>query len=284
MDILKIDYKAADAAVRLAKSLKETGFAVLENHPLNPQELIDLRIAWDQFFASDAKMNFHFEKDQETFLGYYPYNLEKAKGYNTANLMEYYHYNLNDKNALPADLLAKTKHVFAQGYEIAKQLCTWLDEQTPADIKKDFECSLQDAIKDSETSIMRIIHYPALQGNEEQGAIRAAEHEDIDFLTVLPAANRPGLQAKDIEGNWHSIDTNPGNIVINAGDMLQMITKGYYKSTTHRVINPTSQAENKPRFSTPMFFQARNNVRLSETYTAKEYLRERFKENNILKK
>ncbi len=51
-------------------------------------------------------------------------------------------------------------------------------------------------INGSEQTLLRVLHHPPMQGDEEPGAIRAAAHEDINLLTVLPAANEPGLQVK----------------------------------------------------------------------------------------
>ena len=53
-------------------------------------------------------------------------------------------------------------------------------------------------------------------------------------------------------------------------------SKGYFPSTTHRVINPS--AHNVSRYSMPFFVHARDEVVLSKEYTAKSYLEERLKE------
>ena len=114
------------------------------------------------------------------------------------------------------------------------------------------------------------------------GSVRAADHEDISLLSLLPAATAPGLQAKDKNGVWHDVDCAPGEVAVNAGDMLQMLTDHYYLSTTHRVVNPRNESENVERFSTPIFVDPREDVRLSKTHTAYEYIIERFRENGVL--
>ena len=106
--------------------------------------------------------------------------------------------------------------------------------------------------------------------------MRSAPHEDIDLLTILPAASAPGLQARDLQGAWHSIECDPGQLAINAGDMLQMATKGHFPSTTHQVVNPDGEGSRNPRFSMPFFFHPHPHVRLSDKYTAREYLEERL--------
>ena len=68
--------------------------------------------------------------------------------------------------------------------------------------------------------------------------MRAAAHEDINMITLLPAATAPGLQVMDIAGKWYDVPCDIGTIVINSGDMLKEASGGYYPSTTHRVVNP----------------------------------------------
>ena len=60
--------------------------------------------------------------------------------------------------------------------------------------------------------------------------------------------------------------------------MLQMASGGYYRSTTHRVVNPTGEAALTSRYSMPLFLHPRPEVRLSETHTAGTYLDERLSE------
>ena len=60
--------------------------------------------------------------------------------------------------------------------------------------------------------------------------------------------------------------------------MLQEASKGYFPSTTHQVINPGNNIENESRFSMPLFLHPRDEVVLSDSYTARSYLDERLQE------
>ena len=111
--------------------------------------------------------------------------------------------------------------------------------------------------------------------------MRAAPHEDINLITLLPAATAPGLEVMDVHNKWHSVTCDPGNIVVNVGDMLQMCTQYYYKSTTHRVVNPPADKEHASRYSMPLFLHPREEVHLSTEYTAIEYLNERLRQIGI---
>jgi hypothetical protein len=55
-------------------------------------------------------------------------------------------------------------------------------------------------------------------------------------------------------------------------------TGGFYRSTTHRVVNPTGEAAKRSRISMPLFLHPRREVVLSERHTADSYLQERLRE------
>jgi len=134
-------------------------------------------------------------------------------------------------------------------------------------------------IADSTQSLLRVLHYPPIeQGDAEPGAIRAGAHEDINLITLLPAANEPGLQVKARDGSWLDVPCDFGNLIINIGDMLQEASGGYFPSTTHRVVNPEGHDSKKARISLPLFLHPRPEVVLSDRYTAGSYLQERLEE------
>ena len=137
-------------------------------------------------------------------------------------------------------------------------------------------------VENSDKTLLRVLHYPPLEGDEELGAIRAGAHEDINLLTVLPAANEPGLQVKTKEGDWLNVPCDFGNLIINIGDMLQEASGGYYPSTTHRVINPEGSDKTKSRISLPLFLHPKPEVVLSDRHTANSYLMERLRELGVI--
>ena len=124
--------------------------------------------------------------------------------------------------------------------------------------KVSFFDSTTKMIEKSQNHLLRILHYPPLNGNEQKGAIRGAAHEDINLITLLVAGTQPGLQVQDINGTWHDVSCDIGSIAINTGDMLSEASNGYFPSTTHRVINPNKQIKNKkPLFNAIIFTSTR---------------------------
>ena len=93
------------------------------------------------------------------------------------------------------------------------------------------------------------------------------------------------------DGTWMPVHTGFDTIVVDAGDMLQNLTNGLYKSTTHRVVNPADATSE--RFSMPCFIHPRADADLTPlascvartggtptypTITAGEYLTQRLRE------
>ena len=73
-------------------------------------------------------------------------------------------------------------------------------------------------------------------------------------------ATTAGLQVMDRDGTWIDVEGNHEQIIVDSGDMIQNLTNGLFKSTTHRVVNPESTQR---RFSMPMFVHPRNEINLT---------------------
>lgn len=278
--VLQVNYCSADASQEFARSLKETGFAVIKNHPINYQLVQDVFAEWRDFFKSDTKENYLYNNDTQD--GLFPLRVsETAVGYSIKDIKEFFHY--YTWGQFPRELSDKTKQLFQQMIEVANQLLFWVEENLPDDIRKKLSEPLTSMVVDSKSNLMRILHYPPLTGTETEGAVRAGAHGDINLLTVLVAASQSGLQVKDSQGNWLDVPVDPGMLAINIGDMLELATEGYYKSTLHQVINPTDSTANQSRYSIPLFLHARPEVKLTEDKTVGEFLDERLRALGIKK-
>ncbi len=275
MEVKVIDFIAPPAASDFANGLKEIGFAVIKNHPINQQLIDQVYEQWYEFFRSADKENYTF--DSKTHDGFISTELsETAKGYDAKDLKEFYHY--YPWGRCPESLRAMTQQMYGELNQMAETLLQWVQQEAPQEVTQQLSMPLDEMIKNSDHTLLRLIHYPPLTGDEPAGALRAASHEDINLLTLLPAATAKGLQVQDANGNWLDVPCDPGWIIVNVGDMLQECTGHYYPSTPHRVINPTGQAALESRLSMPLFLHPRADVRLSQRHTAESYRQERFAE------
>ena len=274
MNVRTINYKDSNNSHEFTRSLRQTGFGVLNNHPIDFNLIYDVYNEWEKFFNGKHKQKYLFDSVKQD--GFFPLGTENAKGAVISDIKEFYHF--YPWGRLPSDLSSNTKKLYKELVSLTSTLLNWIQDETPEHIKSLFSTPLPDMIIDSKTHLLRIIHYPPLDGTEEPGAIRGAAHEDINLITLLVAGTEPGLQVQDINGNWHDVSCDTGSLAINSGDMLQEISGGYFPSTTHRVVNPSNNIENKSRFSMPLFLHPRDDIILSKRYTARKYLDERLKE------
>jgi len=253
---------------------------VLTNHPIAKEKVQAIYDTWYTFFMDEAKHDFLF--NPETQDGYFPPSVsEVAKGHSVKDIKEYFH--CYPWGRMPENLKEQVMEYYDLANDLAQELLGWIELHAPSDVKAKFTQSLPSMVKDSEGTLLRVLHYPPMTGEEEPGAIRAAAHGDINLLTVLPAANEPGLQVIASDGSWYDVPCDFGNIIINIGDMLQEASGGYYPSTIHRVINPTGGRSTHSRISLPLFLHPKPEVVLSDRYTADSYLEERLRELGVKK-
>ena len=276
MNVLTVDFNAEDASQRFAESLSQTGFAVLTNHPLDWGLIEKAYAEWQAFFNSDAKHKYPFEKkNQDGYIS--PELSEKAKGEELKDIKEFYHLYF-PHGRYPDEISDVTKQIFEQQIALGKVLLKWIEDNLPAELKAKLKCPISEMLS-PERTLFRVLYYPPFTGDEEPGAIRAAAHEDINLITLLPSATEPGLQVLSKAGEWVDVPLNPKALIVNIGDMLQELTDHFYISTKHRVINPEGQDCTKARMSMPTFVHAKADAYLSERYpTADQYLTERLRE------
>ncbi len=276
MPLQPVDYRAPDAHKLFAESLRETGFGVLTNHPLQREKVDAIYEQWKAFFNTERKRD--YQMTAESNGGYFPPEIsETAKGETVKDIKEFFHF-YPGRTDCPTELQAAVTEYHQQANALAAELLTWVEQNSPAEVSDKYSVPLSDMIENSEQTLLRILHYPPIEGGEAAGAIRAAAHEDINLLTVLPASNEPGLQVKLKSGEWMDVPCDFSYLIVNIGDMLQEASGGYYPSTSHRVINPSETRKSEARLSLPLFLHPRPDVVLSERHTADSYLQERLRE------
>ncbi len=279
MKLEAVDFSAPDAQQKFVESLRQTGFGVLKNHPIPQSSVADIYKNWQSFFDSENKHQFLYNKGKQD--GFFPQSVsEVAKGFKKKDIKEYYHY--YPWGQCPEELKQELSDYYKNTSALAAQLLNWIELESPESVSKHYSMPLSKMIDGDEQTLLRVLHYPPLAGDEEADAIRAAAHEDINLITLLPAANEPGLQVKATDGSWLDVPCDFGNLIVNIGDMLQEASGKYFPSTTHRVINPEGADVTKSRISLPLFLHPRPDVKLSERHTAGSYLKERLNELGVL--
>jgi len=253
-------------ADELGRSFNEFGFAVVRDHGIDSDLIARADRLTREFFALpvETKMKYHIEGGGGA-RGYTPFGVEKAKDAQVYDLKEFWHVG----RELP------------EGHELAEymQPNVWPEEiegfrETFTALYSAFEASglrvleaialhlglerqfFEPTVRDG-NSVMRLLHYPPLPPDAPEGAVRAAAHGDINTITLLLGAEEAGLELLTRQGEWKAVEVPDGAMVINIGDMLDRLTNGRLRSTTHRVVNPSGEAARRARYSMPFFLHFR---------------------------
>jgi isopenicillin N synthase-like dioxygenase len=270
-----VDFSSADAPRAFCESLHNTGFAVLQNHPLSQALVEKIYAEWLAFFQTGLGAN--YACDPERHDGYFSSQVsETAKNHTQKDLKEFFH--IYPWGRYPAEVSDAARRYYDDGAALATTLLTWVEQYSPPDVRAGYSMPLPRMLQGSQHTLLRVLHYPPLRGGEPLGAMRAAAHGDINLLTLLPAATEPGLQIRGQEGGWHDVPCDFGLLIVNTGDMLAEASSGYFPSTVHRVLNPSGEAAAKSRIALPLFLHPHRDVVLSGRYTVGSYFDERMRE------
>lgn len=274
MDVAVVDFTAPDAPERFSASLRETGFAVLTNHPLSWPLVEQVYREWSALF-DDPCVTRYTTTDSQT--GYFPPDVsETAKGFRVRDLKEFFH--VYPWSKYPDEVTGAALEYRDAAMRLALTLLDWVEANTPDEITDRLSMPLSSMMDGSTRTLLRVLRYPPLPDEVPDGAVRAAAHEDINLLTVLPASDQPGLELLGANGEWYPVPCDPGSLAINGGEMLDLATGGYYPATTHRVVNPSGDAAQLARMSLPLFLHPADDVVLAEGRTAYDFLTQRIRE------
>jgi isopenicillin N synthase-like dioxygenase len=296
------DFSNADRRLQfvqtLGKGLEEFGFVAVTGHGI-PAELLEAAYADAAavFHLSEAVKRAYETPENGRQRGYTSMGVEHAKDQPVPDLKEFWHVG----RELSAD------HPFALSGQVPANLY-------PAEVPR-FKATFSALYREMETfantlleavgeflglpdgtfsqivqhgnSVLRVINYPDLGGPVPAGAVRAAQHEDINLITVLPASTRPGLELLTRDGTWLGVETPPDVMIVDTGDMMQHLTGGRLPSTTHRVVNP--DGADGGRMSMPFFLHPNPDFPMApfgthpsgSTATAREFLFRRLREIGV---
>jgi isopenicillin N synthase-like dioxygenase len=252
---------------QIGESLKNTGFVKVSGHSITPQRLNHAYQDIKAFFAlPEVTKNQYIVQGSGGARGYTSFGQEHAKDNPIPDLKEFWHVGQENppdgfdpsiyfKNLWPHETPRFKESLWSLYRDL--EVCS---QQLLESLELYFDLThrhLADMVVQG-NSILRLIHYPALKDRFIPGGVRASAHEDINLITLLPAATESGLELQDREGHWHAVDGLEGEIVVDAGDMLSRHVNGIIPSTTHRVVNPKSPDD--VRYSMPFFAHPRPEV------------------------
>jgi len=303
------EYSDGDSASResfvqkMGEALEDIGFFALAGHGIPLEDINRAYEVSETFFNmdDDTKMRWNQDGNQR---GYVPFGVEHAKDNPAPDLKEFWQTGrtLPDGHALKSEYPTNIWPTgdcpefgpAVDGLYIQMEVLS----RTLLEICSQYLGMGPDWLPNMAidgNTILRVLHYPALGQDVMEGAVRSAQHEDINFITLLVGASADGLEVMDHDGGWIAVEGNHEHIIVDSGDMLQNLTNGLFKAVTHRVINPPDATSD--RYSMPMFTHPRDDVDLTPrpefiartggeavypSISAGEYLRQRLIEIGLI--
>lgn len=296
---------------KLGEAYQNIGFVAIKNHGLSRDLQDRLYQSIQSFFALPDETKIKYEKPEIGYQrGYTGKGKEHAKGRNTGDLKEFYHVGQelalipetdSVKNEYPENLWPAEITSFKNDAIEAFQTLENAGKAMLRAISINLELP-EDYFEEKVAhgnSILRQIHYFPIENPDlvPADAVRAAEHGDINLITLLMGASADGLQVLRKDGKWIPITALPDQLVVNVGDMLERLTNKKLKSTIHRVVNPPREMMHTSRYSIPFFMHPRSEMNLAclescidDTHpkqfadaTAGEFLEERLRELGLRK-
>ena len=256
-----------DFVAKVGSALVEVGFLALADHGVNLSLIEGAYALAERFFQLPGSAKAAYEiaglKGQR---GFTSFGREHAKDSPAPDLKEFWHVGQEQSprdvaypdNVWPAEV-PEFREVFTAVFRQVEGAAMGVLRAAALHLGEPE--LLFAAAAHGGNSILRMIHYPPIPADAPVGAVRAAAHEDINLITLLCEATAGGLELLGRDGVWYPVHALKGHIIVDSGDMLQNWTNGYYRSTTHRVVNPTEARER--RFSMPMFIHPRSSVDLT---------------------
>ena len=284
----------------LGNSFNQTGFAIIKNHGLTEETTKNLYSSIQTFFELDdeKKVKYYFPELYGQ-RGYVIKGQEHAKGSSKGDLKEFFHIGnpaiSNPKNIWPIEV-DQFEEIGINAFLTLENIGLTILEAIALFLNLD-KNYFENKVKGGE-SIMRSIHYyPLKEEDVQDGAVRAGAHGDINLITLLMGASADGLEILTKEDKWIPIISEPDQLVINVGDMLERLTNKKLMSTVHRVVNPSKEKLNTSRYSIPFFMHPRPEMDLTslenciddqnpksfDDMTAGEFLEQRLREIGLKK-
>jgi len=116
---------------------------------------------------------------------------------------------------------------------------------------------------DNETSLRFMKYYPRSEDEEViTQNVWLKGHTDIGSVSILWSQPISALQILSPDGKWRWIRHIDNALVINAGDVMEFLSGGFYQATIHRVIQPPADQRGCARVGVFYFAKANDDVKL----------------------
>jgi isopenicillin N synthase-like dioxygenase len=129
------------------------------------------------------------------------------------------------------------------------------------------EDKFESAFAETPVQHLKVIHYPGRAPGESRQGV--GPHKDSGCLTLLLQYTQAGLQVWERDGDgrepgagrWIDAPPIPGTLVVNLGEVLEILSNGFLRANIHQVVSPPV---NRDRLSVAFFLSPRLDAELPE--------------------
>ena len=261
------DVPPAHTISQVAAAAESFGFFQVINHGIDDRATDDLWRATRTFFEQSASEKRRIARTKENSRGYYDRELTK-NARDLKEVLDIAHvpfpaladddprnfHRVDGQNQWPTIPGFRESVVAYLG--ACNDLSLWLLQAFCQGLGEHAN-HLRSEFGDDHTSFLRMNHYPVhdLLTPAEAAAVTALgdmalhHHTDAGALTLLLQDDVGGLQVEH-DGRWLDVAPEPGALVVNTGDMMQVWSNDRYRAAVHRVAARTTEE----RYSLPYFF------------------------------
>lgn len=262
-DFSNSESRKKEISAKLGQACRDCGFFYVVGHGVSEELQLRIEQLSREFFALplEQKMEMRMALGGRAWRGYFPVGGELTSGMPDAKEGIYFGEELppshplvvartpmHGSNLFPSQI-PEIKNTVLEYFGAMTQLGHTLTAGLALSLELE-ETYFKSRYMASPLALLRIFNYPGAD-NHTYGsqAWGVGEHTDYGFLTILKQDATGGLQVKS-NSQWVEAPPVPNSFVCNIGDMLDLMTRGLYRSTPHRVRNTAS----RDRLSFPFFF------------------------------
>ncbi len=232
----------------LDHACREWGCFQLLNHELGNELCDGVLSGMAQFFALPHQDKLHIERTAENPWGFYDRELTK----NVRDWKEILDIGPSSASGPFADAQTRWPEQI-EGFRDTMEAYFTASQSLALTLLADIgEClgaprgTLEGEFGAGHSSFLRLNYYPPCAEPDQHLGI--SHHTDAGALTVLLPDDHPGLQF--LRGDdWHTVVAEPGALIINIGDIVQVWSNDRYRAPLHRVLASAGHS----RYSAPFF-------------------------------
>lgn len=252
------------AARNIEGACRDVGFMTITGHGIRSEVVEAARQAVIDYFSQAESEKLTDRITRDNYRGYIPMGffspaVDAAPADNYEGYKLHFEVPAGDPLISRCDLYGPNKWPAIPGFQdslqrywrecdrVAHTLLRALAEimgVSPQEFLRHFECPLTN---------MTLLHYPPQTEADEGFGIHP--HKDTDALTILAPDPVGGLLVKRRgSDDWLSTDPVGDALIVNIGDLLELWSGGYFRSTPHKVVNLSGKERYSfPYFSVPRF-------------------------------